>query len=42
MASVLMALYGKKRSLTCSGREVKAAQPWEPSPGSYSEYLSIC
>lgn len=30
MASVLMALYGKKRSLTCSGREVRATQLWEP------------
>lgn len=30
MASVLMALYGKKRSLTCSGREVRAAKLWEP------------
>lgn len=38
MASVLMALCGKKRSLTCSGKEVRATQLWEHLQSSHSEY----
>lgn len=42
MASVLMALYGRKRSLACRGRGWRTAQLWDPSPGSHGENLNIC
>lgn len=42
MASVLMARCGKKRSLTCSGGEVRPTQPWERSPASQGARLNTC